>query len=44
LSDLFVFGSGVVQLDPIRNARLRIEQHRPGQLGDLAGAQSGFDR
>src|SRR5205823_2234754 len=33
----------VIQLDVIRDTTVRIEQHWPGQLGDLASAQSGFE-
>ena len=39
-----LFGGAVVQLDVIRDPSVAVEHHRPGQLGDLAGAQSSFDR
>src|SRR5438105_5502608 len=38
-----LFGGSVIQLDMICDTTVRIEQHWPGQLGDLAGAQSGFE-
>jgi hypothetical protein len=37
-------GRGIVQLDPSGDPTIRIEQHRPCQLGDLSGPQPSFDR
>ena len=39
-----LFGGAVVQLDAIADPSVGIEYHRPGQLGDLAGAEAGSDR
>src|SRR5258708_5061475 len=39
-----LFGGAIVQLDVIGEPPLGVEHHRPGQLGDLAGAETGFDR
>jgi hypothetical protein len=33
-----------VKLDMSRDAALRVDQHRPCQFGDLAGAKAGLDR
>jgi hypothetical protein len=33
-----------MQLDAIGDAAVTVEHHRPGELGDLASAQAGFDR
>src|SRR5205085_4066152 len=38
-----LFGGSVIQLDMLRDTTVRIEQHWPGQLGDLAGSQPGFE-
>jgi len=35
---------GVVELDMACDVALRVDHHRPGQLGDLAGAQARLDR
>src|SRR5438874_5185110 len=36
-------GGSVIQLDVIRDTTVRIEQHRPGELGDFTGAQPCFE-
>jgi hypothetical protein len=33
-----LLGGAVLQLDPITNAAIGVEHHRPSQLGDLTGA------
>jgi hypothetical protein len=37
-------GGAVVQLDAIGDPSVGVEHHGPGQLGDLTGAQTGFNR
>src|SRR5262245_19179878 len=39
-----LLGSAIVQLDPVREPAVGVEYHRPSQLGDLTGTQTGFDR
>src|SRR5438477_1987380 len=38
-----LFGGSVIQLDMIRDTTVRIEQHRPGQLGNFPSAKPGFE-
>lgn len=33
----------VMQLDAVGDVALRVEHHRPSQLGDLTGAETGLD-
>ena len=39
-----LFRGVIVQLDAMTDSSISIEHHRPSQLGDLAGTQTGFDR
>ena len=39
-----LLGRAIAQLDHVADLAGRVEHHVPGQLGDLASPQAGFDR
>src|ERR1700681_3622464 len=39
-----LLGDGIVQLDHVGDTAVEIKQHRPGEVGDLAGSQAGLER